>query len=130
LKESPRKEGNTKTLEITKSNREFHSKEIDERNSQLDKHDDPRISMSSAISICEDVEKLRGNLKSVFAGVPYDVEMGMATTIRYGDISKSDLRNQKYINETSKRIETPNVLEGEQLWSRRKCIESSARRDI
>jgi hypothetical protein len=43
-------------------NREFDSNEIDESDSQHEKQDEPRISISEGISICDDVEKLRINL--------------------------------------------------------------------
>jgi hypothetical protein len=45
-----------------RDNREFDSNEIDESDSQNEKHDEPRISISPAISICDDIEKLRINL--------------------------------------------------------------------
>jgi hypothetical protein len=49
-------------LDSIRVNREFDSNEIDESDSQSEKHDEPRISISHGISICDDFEKLRINL--------------------------------------------------------------------
>jgi hypothetical protein len=46
---------------VRDSNRELDSNGIDERDSQLEKHDDPRISRVFIISRCNDLEKLRIN---------------------------------------------------------------------
>jgi hypothetical protein len=49
-------------LDSIRVNREFDSNEIDEKDLQHEKHDEPRISISQEISICDELEKLRINL--------------------------------------------------------------------